>query len=405
MRLQLATRRATLGAISLLLLGLSGCATPGGPRPQSTCGVPVFPYQGGWYGGDAAYSIPLSPARSLWLFGDSFVGAPGLETRTGSSFIHNSIAISECLATGRWEMEYFWTPAAAGAGPHAFLSPDHAERYWWLFDGFVHDGALYIGLLIVEPSEPRGPLNLPFRYAGMKLARIANYGDSPRDWKPETLPLWSDSTALPGSTMVVHGEHLYLFTFLDLEATRYPRMLARLQLADLELHARELPSRIEYLAQDDSWQPGIDVANAKTLMDDNASEMSVRFHPEVGRWIAVYGYPDIRPGFPEVPPSNEVFLRTAPRVEGPWSSPVSIYQIPELARGLGTERDPNTFCYAAKEHPQLAQEGEILLTYVCNLFTPKGGDPWAILRRMDLYRPRPVALPIRMAIPGALDPS
>ena len=389
----------------LLLLTLSACAIPGGHRPQAICGVPEFSYEGGWLGGDAAYSVPLSPGRSLWLFGDSFVGPPELETRAGSHFIHNSIAISECLAGGRWEIEYFWTRAADGGDPHAFLDTGDPDRYWWLFDGFMHEGALYIGLLIVEGSEPRGPLNLPFRYAGMKLARITNPQDTPTEWKMQILPLSDDATALPGSTMVIHGDHVYLFTFIDLEASRHPRALARLSLSALAERPTDMPAHLEYLASDDTWKPGLDALDAKVLMKDNASEMSVHFHPEIGSWVALYSYPDIRPGFPEVPPSDEVFVRTAESPEGPWSEPTSIYRMPEPLADHAVGRDPNTFCYAAKEHPQLARDGDILFTYVCNFFTPTGEDPYAILRRlfarMDLYRPQVVTIPIRRAIPSS----
>ena len=50
--------------------------------------VPSFPYDDGWLGGDAAYSIRLSDTRSIWLFGDSFVGDPGRNT---SPWIQNGV--------------------------------------------------------------------------------------------------------------------------------------------------------------------------------------------------------------------------------------------------------------------------------------------------------------------------
>jgi hypothetical protein len=387
----------------LLLTSLSGCAGLGPRKAEGTCGPPEFPYRQGWLGGDAAYSIPLTATRSIWLFGDSFVGLPEQQSRLGSSFVHNSIAVSECRSGSPWRIEYFWGRGAAGDAPHAFLHSGVDSPFWWLFDGFVHDGVLYIGLLVVEESEPRGPLNLPFRYGGMKLARITNPEEDPRDWQADVLPLSSDETALPGSTMVVHGEHLYLFTFLDQDATRYPRILARLPLAAFDVAPIDLTSRLEYLAADGRWKPGLDASDAKVLMADNASEMSVRFHSELGLWLAIYSYPDIAPGFPTTPPSDRIYLRSASRPEGPWSDPVPIYRMPELADDYPPGRDPNTICYAAKEHPQLAAEGELLITYVCNLFTPDGEDPMKTLRRllerMDLYRPQVVSIPLEEVLP------
>ncbi len=249
---------------------------------------------------------------------------------------------------------------------------------------------------MVAKGKPRGPLNLPFHYHGMKLALVANPEAPPEEWKTEVAALSEDPIALPASSMVIDGEHLYLFTFLDLDATRFPRMLARLPLAALNERPLDLAARLAYLDEDGTWRPGLDATRAKILMNDNATEMSVRFHADLGKWVAIYGYPDVRPGFPELPPSDTIYARTARHLEGPWSEPRAIYRMPEL--DPARRRNPKTICYAAKEHPELAREGELVITYVCNLFTPTDAEPLAVLQElkldMDLYRPVVVRLPI-----------
>ena len=94
----------TLG-LALWLVAAGACAglPPAGDR-SAAC-WPHFPYESGWLGGDGAYSIPLSPTRTLWLFGDTFIGADGQADREGAAFIHNSIAISECRDGGRFVFE------------------------------------------------------------------------------------------------------------------------------------------------------------------------------------------------------------------------------------------------------------------------------------------------------------
>lgn len=75
---------------------------------ESNC-LPKFSDQGGWLGGDAAYSIPLPSTganTTLWLFGDSFVANQGSEPERRTPFIHNSIALSECTKDGTFEIEY-----------------------------------------------------------------------------------------------------------------------------------------------------------------------------------------------------------------------------------------------------------------------------------------------------------
>jgi hypothetical protein len=393
-------RRAPAGLTHLLelaiALSLISCVTLDPEQNTTSCGPPRFPYTDGWLGGDAAYSIPISSGRSVWLFGDTFVGEPGQQTRTGATLVHNSIAISECLPGGEWKIAYSWGREADGA-PRAFLATEGSESYWWLFDGFLHEDRLYIGLLEVEHSLPRGPLRLPFRYRSMKLARVENPRDAPENWQVDVLPLSDDTRAIPGSSMVVHGGHLYLFTFLDQDAEHYPRMLSRVPLTAFEQSPARPADRLEYLARDGHWMPWLDPSNALILMQDDATEMTVRYHPEIGRWLALYSYPNWNDPFAPSTPSGIVTIRTAARLEGPWSEPRSIYRIPELYEDHAAGTDPNTFCYAAKEHPEYARKGHLLFTYVCNLFTRDGEDPLAVLKRlgekMDLYRPNAVSIP------------
>lgn len=387
------TARAIL--VALLPLVLTACAVwP--PHPGPGACRPSFPYQGGWLGADAAYSVPLSATESVWLFGDTFVGAPGQSARVGSKFIHNSIAVSRCEA-GRWRIRYFWGRRPDGS-PQAFLKREAEDAWWWLFDGFLHEGRLYIGLLEVEDSPPRGPLALPFRFSGMQLARVDNPTADPAKWRIELLSLSRSPVALPGSAMVVEGDYVHLYTFLDRGDGRFPRALARLPLAALTSRATDPASALEYLARDGRWKPGLDPEDARILMADNATEMSVSYRPELDQWLALYNYPDRGEGHGAEVPSDGVYVRTAKALEGPWTEPRLLFRIPELDPDFVGGYDADTACYAAKEQPQFSRPGRVTFTYVCNLFTPPGKDPWPILKRllvaMNLYRPNTVSLPL-----------
>ena len=393
-----AISRAT--GLALWLVLASACAGLSVPDRRSTSCWPSFPYQSGWLGGDGAYSIPLSSTRSLWLFGDTFIGADGQADRAGAAFIHNSIALSECGPDGRFDVRYVWGRAPDGA-PHAFLERD--SGWWWLFGGFLHEGRLYVGMLEVENSEPRGPLNLPFRFTGTALARIDDPHADPESWRPEVLPLSRSAHALPVSAMLTQGDHLYLFTFVDAGSGHFPRILVRLPLARLSDGTPDLEASLETLEADGVWRTGFAPDRARVLMDDNATEMSVRHHPELEKWIALYNYPDVGASFPHVPTSDAVYARSADRLEGPWSEPELIFRIPELAPAHAPPPDPNLGCYAAKEHPDFSLPGSLTFTYVCNLFTGPGEDPYTILgriqQRMDLYRP--VAASVSLPFPDA----
>jgi len=388
-------------ALAAWLLGGLACAGIGGPgdAAQRAC-WPRFPYQEGWLGGDGAYSIPLSPTRSVWLFGDTFVGRPDQADRVGAHLVHNSVAVSECR-NGRFAIDYAWGVGPDGA-PRAFLQRPEGGGWWWLFGGFVHEGALYVGLLEVEHAEARGALALPFRYSGSALARIDNPGDEPRRWRVEVLPLARGATAHPVSAFALAGPQLYLFGFLDLPEGRHPRILSRLPLAALAERPADLPAALETWTGDGGWASGFRPAEAQIVMDDNASEMSVRHHAESDRWLALYNNQDLGGGFPETRPSDAVYLRSAPAPEGPWSERRLVFRIPELAPDPGV--DPNLGCYAAKEQPQFSRPGSLTFTYVCNLFSGPREDPYEVLgrlqRSMELYRP----VAATVSLPAPLDP-
>src|SRR5688572_22589904 len=81
--INLASCHALVSAIGLCVAPLHvRSQSPNLATLTSAC-MPSFPYKDGWLGGDAGYSIALAPGKSLWLFGDSFVGKSG-STRSGS---------------------------------------------------------------------------------------------------------------------------------------------------------------------------------------------------------------------------------------------------------------------------------------------------------------------------------
>ncbi len=398
-------RPARLGkafTLPLVLVLAFACASPApqpSPPPQGCS--PDFAYSGGWLGGDGVYSVDLpgGSQRTLWLFGDSFVSDDAeARNRVGSTFVHNSIGVSRCR-DGNFSIRYHWGRDEDGAA-EAMLDTGDPERYWWLFDGFIYRDSLYLGLLEVRPAEPQGALRLPFRLSGMSLARIDNPLADPRSWHPQIASLSPSDEAFPGSSMVVHDDSVYLFSFSQLEADRQPRFLARLPLSALTPFPADLSANLETLTRGGHWGPGFLPERARPLFPDNATEMSVEFHPESRQWLAIYASP-IQVAEPEVktagslgdaPPSNTVYLRRAERLEGPWSERVAVYQYPE------TDTDPAIYCYAAKGHLGYSPPGEVLITYVCNRRSNPGeaaSDTLGqLLRDMEIYRPRTTLIPL-----------
>jgi len=248
--------------------------------------TPSFPYAEGWLGGDAAYSVALDAHRSVWLFGDTFVGAPTQSTRPGSHLVANSIAISICR-NGIFDINYYWGTPKPGPPRPFFDSAMSAYRYWPM-DGFVYGGSLYVALYQVATKLEDGPFGFELR--GADLAKIANPRDDPRHWSISYVRLASDGIVFPGVAAVVLSPWVYLFAVLaDHAHPDHPMILTRIALNHLDA----LLSAIEYLAIDGSWKRGLNWRDARVVIDHGHTEMSIRYHSDIGKWIAVQQKPGI----------------------------------------------------------------------------------------------------------------
>src|SRR5262245_32820098 len=80
-------------ALAPLLLGA------GPPVVQSAAPAPeldaLFDRADGWIGADGAYSVALSPKRTLWLFSDTWVGKVRDGRRTDATIVNNTVGVQE----------------------------------------------------------------------------------------------------------------------------------------------------------------------------------------------------------------------------------------------------------------------------------------------------------------------
>jgi len=337
--------------------------------------TPSFPYNEGWLGGDAAYSIRLSDTEAVWLFGDSFVGDPSRKTRSGSRMVSNTIAISSC-AKGSWSIRYYWRNRGAEV-PQPFFTSGVERFHYWPLDGFYLSGTLYVALAKIVHEPKDSPFG--FEMIGVSLARISNPLDDPARWTVKYLDLSDSKLAFPGVTTIVSGDYVYLYAVLDdAQHKSHPMILARIAIKQID---RPRDS-IRYLTNDGAWKAAGDLNNARIVIDRGATEMSVRYHTSINKWIAVQNGPELF--------SGEIVVREAPTLEGPWSEPEPIYSFPQMSKG-DPQYDRDTFCYAAKEHPEFSPPtGSMVMTYVCNSMTFQ-----KLIENMSVYRPEVVEREMR----------
>jgi hypothetical protein len=356
------------------LLGLVECSSPAAAQSLSKShSLPEFSYTQGWLGADDAYSVPLTPTESLWLFGDTFVGTSKTLLRTqAKTMARNSVGISNCPPGKTCTMRYFWQ-RPDDPKPRSFFDTGTDDLWYWPLDGFLDGQTLYVSLMAVRNKPGAGPDDaFGFEIAGTKLATIANARISPDKWHIVIQDL-TDARLWAGVSMVPDGKFVIWYTQVSkgeghgyMTAMRVPR----------EKMAQ--PSNAwEYLRKDGPWETGVAGEDAMHVIEQPISEMSVRYHPSIKKWLALSTGPEF--------PSPRAVVRFADSPVGPWSDPQTIYEFPEMKRD-NPGYDKDTFCYAVKEHIEFT-ETKIALTYTCNSMVVAKA-----IANMGIYSPRFVVL-------------
>ena len=363
-----ASFRSSIGLAAFLLIGL-----PVSALANSAC-TPEFPFQEPWQGADAAYSIPLHDGRVVWVFGDTLYGDKREVNNNVPRMVHNTLGISTCT-NGKWKIAYAIKRSANGEFD-SFFKPQRSDgTYYWALDGVEHNHELWVTLLCVRNKPNSDAFALGFEVCGTDLAHVTGINEDPQSWKISYFPLVDESVhANPSASALIKGDYIYIFTLYE-RGTR-PQILTRIPLNGLG----DPKKNLQYLGSDDRWHHGIEPTNAKVVMAKGASEMSVRYHPELKKWLAVMVDPQIF--------SDKVLLRSAPSLTGPWTDGDVIYRIPILQRS-NPNYDADTFCYAGKEHPEFEKAGELLFTYVCNSMKPK-----KLESETNVYVPQVITMPV-----------
>ncbi len=334
--------------------------------------TPEFGPAAPWLGGDVASSIPLPDGRQVWLFGDTLYGDKRVVHGDDPQMVNNSVAASTCQG-GKWEIRYTLRRAPDGNFV-SFFAPRQAKTWYWPIDGVYYEGELWVTLLCERAVRRANAFALGFEACGADLARISGVGDpDPQNWKIEYLPLVPDGVqSYPTATIVAHEGHLYIFSLN--EFAERPLVATRIPVAGL----KEPRKHLQYLAADGSWKPGFDPKKAKAVMAKGASELSIRYHPERKKWVAVMMRPEHA--------SDAIVVRTAGDLVGPWREGETVFRVPERkADALGYDGD--VLCYAAKEHPEY-ETGDLVFSYVCNSLKPSKLVPLT-----HIYYPRMVRRP------------
>lgn len=365
-------RRSSLAVAFILAAAFILIPSASSQTNPATC-EPKFPFVAPWLGGDAAYSIPLHDGRSVWIFGDTLTGNERYVEGKEPRMVRNSIGVSRCDKDG-FKIDYVIRQDDKSSLKDFF--PARLPKTWyWPLDGFEAKGELWVTLLCLR-ATPEGTPGFGFETCGSDLAQVSHLERDPQKWEVKVHPLVPDGAkAYPSATTVVEGKYVYLFALYE-TGTR-PMIASRIPLAGLTAPAKNL----EYLAQDGKWKKGFVPAKAKHVMETGNSEMTIRYHAGLKKWLAVMNHPTMF--------SDKIILRRADSLTGPWKQEEEIYTIPELQK-TSPIYDPDTFCYAGKEHPEFRTDGTILITYACNTQKPE-----KLMKYKEIYFPQVVRIPLK----------
>jgi hypothetical protein len=285
----------------------------------------------------------------------------------GSTWHHNSFSITDDLVASDG-IDPFTERTDAVAAPRYFLAPTEDEAIFngehagddcqvepcgarlavWpgtmVFDSERDRALIFYGLIHAEPGD------FNFRGVGQSIALWERFEEAPT--RPEVSPaaehptlLFAEGEPPWGTAAVIEGEDLFVFACdSDEDGFSPPCRLARVATADVL-------DRSAWSYWDGSdWSEEMDDA---TVLFGGAPSVTISSNAYLGAWTALYA----------TPLSNEVVMRTAPELTGPWSEPGLMFVAEREEEGA----------YDGNAHPELEEEeGRVL--YVT--FSRPNGDGW-----------------------------
>ncbi len=371
-----AVLRSTTVALSALLS--SGCfvAEPGPVEVLGSREVGSMQSSGAIQGRDGGGSGRVWD-RAVFVFGDTVLNVSDVD---GQTWHHNSFSFTDdgAASDGIGPLS---EPLDAAGAPAYFIPPTAEEEDFnrahrgedctepcgarfavWpgepIWDAARDRALVFYGLIYAEP----GPFN--FHGLGESIAVWSSFDSAPErqlarpDAEHPTL-LWTEGEDAPGIGALISGDDLYAFACRERSFAR-PCILMS---APLE---RALEREAWRYWSGAGWS--LDSSEALPLFD-GAPIMSVHWNDYLRAYMAVYS----------VPLTDDVVLRVAPELSGPWSEPLLLFRADHGAA--------DGFTYDAVAHAEFAEDGGRVI-YVT--YSQPTGETWFSTRfpvvRIELLR-------------------
>jgi len=290
----------------------------------------TFKRYSGWSGADGIYTFRYLD-KVLWYFSDTFVGESNRETnkRIKYSFINNSLGVSTQKIT---DMDFIYPKDLTTP-----ITPD-GEGYYWLQDGVVIDGFLYIAGLHMINQLLDG---LPFSIKGVDLIKY-NLKDI---GKFSYLVIQNDNLYKSGyifgaSIFDNRNEDGFIYVY------GYKNVLRDKQLV-VSRFKDNLETKAEYLSSNDEWigEP----LDLKILSHNFAAEFKVV--KLKNNYCCAYTKDSI---------GADIYLVRMNNLTDEFQDEEKIYSCPEH------KFKPNWIAYNAKIQEALSNDNYLIISYSVN---------------------------------------
>ncbi len=363
----------------------------------------VFNRKDGWTGADVARSVDLRDGRTLWLFGDTWIGKV-LDNRhaPGSQMVNNSLGLLPTPSPGSGKApspdlaKFYWGSNNSEGKPTAWILPDStrvpAHRdddaegwavYWLTGDGLLThyksgSDRLVLFAAHVGKAKSENPV-WGFKSVGGAILIVENPHDPIKQWRIQQY----DNPQVMETDRAKKDPNLYEISwgtaahydpngFIYIYGVKETRPSKNILLARAPSSSVETFDTWQFRTKD-GWSHRL--KDAVSIASRAANEFSVNRVQHKGKELLIMVQSEEAFG-------RNIQIRTAKNWEGPWSEPVFIYEVPNIR--------PKEFAYAAKGHYHLSSRGRLLISYIVN-----SHDFWSMAANADIYHPRFISIDLQ----------
>jgi len=311
---------------------------------------------GGWIAGDATFSIALPNSKTLWLFGDSFIGTvnPDNSVAGGAKMIRNCAVIQD----GNSMTALF---GGTFQSPKSFVpSVDENSSWYWPEHGIVENDTLKI--FFSEFMLVNSPSGFSFKYKAVMLARFTYPNIAFVDSRK--LSYYDLNGVCYGNSILVDNGYTYIFGRQEYDVVyhiSYPH-LARVPVGNIMA----------------PWE----FFNGSSWSADPAQSLQISNEPVSQQYGVLKWNKKFVVISQEIWNSSRIYSYMSDFIEGPWNKKTMIYDTPILF--------DNAYTYGAFPHPQFNADGKLLISYNSN------GNSADIFKNVEVYRPRFIRVPFSL---------